>query len=72
VGFSLPGAGATTLRIAILRAIWVPGTVDEAVRDLPRAREVAMIDLKKKRQQLLSSSPSLSPGKPKSTRRLVT
>ena len=33
--------------------IWVPDTVHEAVRDLTRAREVAMLDLKKKRQQLL-------------------
>jgi transposase len=30
------------------------GYLHEAVRDLTRAREVAMIDLKKKRQQLLS------------------
>jgi transposase len=36
-----------------LRAIWVPDTVQEAVRDLTRAREMAMIDLKKKRQQVL-------------------
>ena len=42
------------LRAGELRAIWVPDTVHEAVRDLSRAREVAMIDLKKKRQQLLS------------------
>ena len=42
------------LRAGELRAIWVPDTVHEAVRDLTRAREVAMIDLKKKRQQLLS------------------
>jgi transposase len=40
------------LRAGELRAIWVPDTVHEAVRDLTRAREVAMIDLKKKRQQL--------------------
>jgi hypothetical protein len=32
----------------------VPDTVHEAVRDLTRAREVAMIDLRKKRQQVLS------------------
>jgi transposase len=42
------------LRAGELRAIWVPDTVHEAVRDLTRAREVAKIDLKKKRQQLLS------------------
>jgi transposase len=42
------------LRAGELRAIWVPDTVHEAMRDLTRAREVAMIDLKKKRQQLLS------------------
>jgi hypothetical protein len=42
------------LRARELRAIWVPDTVHEAVRDLTRAREMAMIDLKKKRQQLLS------------------
>jgi transposase len=42
------------LRAGELRAIWVPDSVHEAVRDLTRAREVAMIDLKKKRQQLLS------------------
>jgi transposase len=43
-----------SLRAGELRAIWVPDTVHEAVPDLSRAREVAMIDLKKKRQQLLS------------------
>jgi transposase len=42
------------LRAGELRAIWVPDTVHEAVRDLTRAREVAMLDLKKKRQQVLS------------------
>src|ERR1700740_37450 len=36
-------------------AIWVPDNVHEAVRDLTRARETAMVDLKTKRQQLLSS-----------------
>jgi hypothetical protein len=34
------------LRAGELRAIWVPDSVHEAVRDLTRAREVAMIDLK--------------------------
>src|SRR5262249_44609643 len=42
------------LRAGELRAIWVPDSVHEAVRDLTRARETAMIDLKTKRQQLLS------------------
>jgi transposase len=42
------------LRAGELRAICVPDTVHEAVRDLTRAREAAMIDLKKKRQQLRS------------------
>jgi transposase len=42
------------LRAGELRAIWVPDSVHEAVRDLTRAREVAMLDLKKKRQHLLS------------------
>jgi transposase len=46
------------LRAGELRAIWVPDTVHEAVRDLTRAREVAMIDLKKKRQQLLYEGPT--------------
>jgi transposase len=42
------------LRAGELRAIWVPDTVHEAVRDLTRARETAMLDLRVKRQQLLS------------------
>jgi transposase len=42
------------LRAGELRTIWVPDTVHEAVRDLARAREAAMRDLKVKRQQLLS------------------
>jgi transposase len=42
------------LRAGEPHAIWVPDTVHEAVRDLTRAREVAMIDLRKKRQQVLS------------------
>jgi hypothetical protein len=41
------------LRAGELRAIWVLDSVHEAVRDLTRAREAAMLDLKKKRQQLL-------------------
>ena len=42
------------LRAGELRAIWVPDNVHGAVRDLTRARETAMVDLKTKRQQLLS------------------
>jgi len=42
------------LRAGELRTIWVPDTIHEAVRDLARARETAMRDLKIKRQQLLS------------------
>jgi transposase len=42
------------LRAGDLRAIWVPDSVHEAVRDLTRARATAMVDLKTKRQQLLS------------------
>jgi transposase len=37
-----------------LTAVWVPDAVHEAVRDLTRAREAAMKDLRQKRQQLLS------------------
>jgi len=42
------------LRAGELRAVWVPDAVHEAVRDLTRAREVAMLDLRVKRQQLSS------------------
>jgi transposase len=42
------------LRAGELRAIWVPDSLHEAVRDLTRAREAAMIELKVKRQRLLS------------------
>ena len=38
------------LRAGELRAIWVPDSVHEAVRDLTRARETAMVDLKTKRR----------------------
>jgi transposase len=41
------------LRAGELHAIWVPDIVHEAVRDLARARETAMHDLKVKRQQLI-------------------
>jgi len=42
------------LRAGELRTIWVPDSIHEAVRDLARARETGMLDLKVKRQQLLS------------------
>jgi transposase len=42
------------LRAGELSTIWVPDSIHEAVRDLTRARETAMRDLKAKRQQLLS------------------
>jgi transposase len=45
---------AKLLRAGELSPIWVPDTVHEAVRDLTRARETAMLDLRQKRQQLLS------------------
>jgi len=45
---------AKLLRAGELSQIWVPDTVHEAVRDLTRARETAMLDLRQKRQQLLS------------------
>lgn len=35
------------LRADVLRAIWIPDTAHEAVRDLTRSREMAMIDRKK-------------------------
>jgi transposase len=40
------------LRAGELHTVWVPDAIHEAVRDLTRARETAMLDLK--RQQLLS------------------
>jgi transposase len=45
---------ARLLRAGELTAVWVPDAVHEAVRDLTRAREAAMKDLRQKRQQLLS------------------
>jgi transposase len=38
------------LRAGELTAVWVPDTVHEAVRDLTRAREAAVEDLRRKRQ----------------------
>lgn len=45
---------ARLLRAGELTGIWVPDAVDEAVRDLVRARSAASEDLRKKRQQLIS------------------
>jgi len=45
---------ARLLRAGELTSVWVPDAVHEAVRDLARAREAAVADLRKKRQQLLS------------------
>jgi transposase len=39
-------------RAGELTAVWVPDTTHEAVRDLSRAREAAMEDLRRKRQQV--------------------
>jgi transposase len=41
-------------RAGELTGVWVPDVVHEAIRDLVRAREAAMEDLRRKRQQLLS------------------
>ena len=41
-------------RAGELTAIWVPDEHHEAMRDLSRARETAMVDLKRKRQQISS------------------
>jgi transposase len=45
---------AKLLRTGELTAVWVPGERHEAMRDLVRAREAAVDDLKSKRQQVLS------------------
>ena len=41
-------------RAGELTGVWVPDPVHEAIRDLVRAREAGMDDLRRKRQQLLS------------------
>jgi transposase len=41
-------------RAGELTGVWVPDPVHEAIRDLVRAREASMDDLRRKRQQLLS------------------
>jgi transposase len=40
------------LRAGELTAVWVPDAAHEAMRDLTRARETAMLDLRKKHQQI--------------------
>jgi transposase len=45
---------AKLLRASELTAVWVPDERHEAMRDLVRAREAAVDDLKSKRQQVLS------------------
>lgn len=45
---------ARQLRAGELTAVWVPDARHEAMRDLTRAREAAVDDLKSKRQQVLS------------------
>jgi transposase len=45
---------ARLLRAGELTAVWVPDSHHEAMRDLSRAREAAVDDLKSKRQQVLS------------------
>jgi transposase len=40
------------LRAGELTAVWVPDQAHEAMRDLTRARETAMLDLRSKRQQI--------------------
>src|SRR5438552_6129336 len=43
---------AKLLRAGELTAVWVPDRGHEAMRDLTRARETAMMDLRSKRQQV--------------------
>lgn len=43
---------ARQLRAGELTAVWVPDEHHEAMRDLVRAREAAMLDLRRKRQQV--------------------
>jgi transposase len=45
---------AKLLRAGELTAVWVPDGNHEAMRDLTRARETAMLDLRAKRQQITS------------------
>lgn len=45
---------ARLLRAGELTAVWVPDAAHEAMRDLSRAREAAVADLKRKRLQILS------------------
>jgi transposase len=43
---------ARLLRAGELTAVWVPDAQHEAMRELTRARETAMLDLRRKRQQM--------------------
>jgi transposase len=43
---------ARLLRAGELTAVWVPDAQHEAMRELTRAREIAMLDLRRKRQQM--------------------
>ena len=58
---------AKLLRAGDLTAVWVPDRHHEAIRDLTRARDTAVMDLRSKRQQvsafLLSHGLHYSPGK---------
>jgi len=47
---------AKLLRAGELTAVWVPDRHHEAMRDLTRARETAMLDLRRKRQQWPSAA----------------
>ena len=47
-------------RAGELTEVWAPNPAHEAVRDLVRARESAADDLRRKRQQLLSSSSGIA------------
>ena len=46
---------AKLLRAGDLSAVWVPDRRHEAMRDLTRARETAVMDLRRKRQQISAS-----------------
>src|SRR5882762_8196291 len=53
---------AKLLRADELTAVWVPDGAHEALRDLTRARETGMLDLRTKRQHISAFLPG--PGKP--------
>ena len=64
---------AKLLRAGELTAVWVPDARHEAMRDLTRAREAAVEDLRRKRQQvsslLLRHGPALSRARRRGPRR---